>query len=155
MLWYELVVCGKIISMKLVLYLVTIVASFVILNFFAIYWSDGYTEGLLYAFLGGFGNTIPALIALVAGIIGILRVYVSSIGGFFAFLSGKIVGTVLGLLTLVAVFANGVLIYLKFQQTAGSAKNIYVEILGHPIFEIVIVAALIIALFLRNKKVMK
>ena len=55
-----------------------LLSSLIILNFFSLYWNGGYFEGIMYALLGGFGNTVPALIALVASVIGILRSYINN-----------------------------------------------------------------------------
>ena len=78
-----------------------------------------YFSGLVQAFMGGYGNTIPALAALICSILGILRNLLSAKGGFGAILSGKIIGLVNTIITVIAVFGNGVLAYLKFSDGGG------------------------------------
>jgi len=107
-----------------------------------------YFSGLIQAFMGGYGNTVPALAALICSILGIMRNLLSTNGGFGALISGKLIGLVNTLITAIAVFGNGVLAYLKFSDAGG----IYTNLLGTSIFEIVICAGLILAFFLKPKK---
>jgi hypothetical protein len=110
-----------------------------------------YFSGLVQAFMGGYGNTISALAALICSILGILRNLLSAKGGFGAILSGKIIGLVNTIITVIAVFGNGVLAYLKFSD----GGEIYINLLGTSIFEIVICAGLILAFFLKPKKIIE
>ena len=110
-----------------------------------------YFSGLVQAFMGGYGNTIAALAALICSILGIIRNLLSAKGGFGALLSGRMIGLVNTLITVIAVFGNGVLAYLKFSDGGG----IYTNLLGTSIFEIVICAGLILAFFLKPKKVIE
>lgn len=122
-----------------------LLSSLIILNFFSLYWNGGYFEGIMYALLGGFGNTVPALIALVASVIGILRSYINN-NSVISFISGKFLSILLFILTLFAIFTNGVLVYLKFQN------DLYVNILGSAIFEIIIVTSFAFLFFVRKSK---
>ena len=131
--------------MNLFLNTLILLSSLIILNFFSLYWNGGYFEGIMYALLGGFGNTVPALIALVASIIGILRSYINN-NSVISFISGKFLSILLFILTLFAIFTNGVLVYLKFQN------DLYVNILGSAIFEIIIVTSFAFLFFVRKRK---
>ena len=70
--------------------------------------------------MGGYGNTVPADFALVLGILVIIMhltlITTTSniLGRILRFLTGRIFGVVVFLLTLMTVLANGALIYLKF-----------------------------------------
>ena len=88
---------------------------------------------------------MPALIALVASIIGILRSYINN-NSVISFISGKFLSILLFILTLLAIFTNGVLVYLKFQN------DLYVNILGSAIFEIIIVTSFAFLFFVRKSK---
>lgn len=131
--------------MKLFFNTLILLSSIIILNFFALYWNGGYFEGIIYALLGGFGNTIPALIAIVSSVIGILRSYINN-NSVLSFISGKFLSILLFILTLLAIFTNGVLVYLKFQN------DLYVNILGSAIFEIIIVTSFAFLFFVRKRK---
>ena len=107
-----------------------------------------YVTAIKLAFMGGFGNTIGALAALICSFLGIVRNVFSSNSGFGAFISGKLIGTVNSVVTLFAVFLNGVLVYLKLSENG----QIYITLLGTPIFEITICVVLTLAFFLKPKK---
>ena len=107
-----------------------------------------YFSGLLQAFMGGYGNTIFALVALICSVLGIIRNVLFVKGGLGGLLSGKLVGLVNSLFTLTAVFGNGVIAYLKLSEEDG----VYTNLLGTSFFEIVICAGLILAFFLKPKK---
>lgn len=108
-----------------------------------------YSSALKQAFLGGFGNTVGALAALICSILGILRNIFSSSSGIGAFVSGKLIGSVNLLVTLVAIFWNGVVGYLKIFSEGG---QVYINLLGTSIFEVAICIVLILAFFLKPKK---
>lgn len=139
---------------KIIVYTATFLISLLILNNFAIYWSasnpsGGYIEGLKYALLGGFGNTIYAGIAAIAALLGIIRGFIGMRAGFTAGAIGRVVGIITLVTSVIAIFANSVLVYLKF-QSSGAGTNVYVSMLGSPIFEVVIIATLVIGFFLKS-----
>jgi hypothetical protein len=141
-------------NINIFLYPIVAVVALLILHSFAssdmvqLATQGSYFSGLIQAFMGGYGNTIPALAALICSILGIMRNLLSTNGGFGALISGKLIGLVNTLITAIAVFGNGVLAYLKFSDGGG----IYTNMLGTSIFEIVICVVLIFAFFLKPKK---
>ena len=139
---------------KIIAYGITFIFSLIILNNFASYWSSAnpsgnYAEGLKYAVLGGFGNTIYAEAAAIAAILGMLRGFLSMKSGSAVGAAGRLVGVLTLLASVIAIFANGVLAYLKIQPSDTGA-NIYVDILGSPVFEVAIIATLIIGFFIKS-----
>lgn len=139
---------------KIIVYSATFVMSLLILHNFAIYWSannpsGGYAEGFKYAFLGGFGNTVYAETAVIAGLLGIIRGFIGMRAGPTAGAIGRLVGLLTLVTSVIAIFANSVLAYLKFQST-GAGLNVYVSMLGSPIFELLIVVTLIIGFFVKS-----
>ena len=137
--------------MKAIFYSVALLASAALLVNFATYWNGGLGEGLGYALVGGYGNTVPALIAIVASLIGLLKTFLTGKSGALAFLSGKLAGMVLAIAIVLGVFANAIVAYLKLQDTDG-LPNVYVSILGSPVFEVVIVVCLVLPMFFRAKR---
>lgn len=138
----------------IIVYTVTFVSSLLIFNNFGIYWSSsnpsgGYIEGLKYALLGGFGNTIHAEIAAIAALLGIIRGFICMRAGVTAGVIGRLVGILSLVSSVIAIFANSVLVYLKF-QSSGAGTNIYVSMLGSPIFEVGIIATLVIGFFMKS-----
>lgn len=142
-------------NINIFLYPIAGVVSLLILHTFAsneltLLASEGsYASALKLAFLGGAGNTIGALAALICSLLGIVRNLFSSSSGIGAVISGKLVGIVNSLMTLIALFWNGVIIYLKLFADNGQA---YVYLLGTSAFEIIICVVLILAFFLKPRK---
>ena len=89
--------------MKAIFYSVALLASAAVLVKFATYWNGGLGEGLGYALVGGYGNTVPALIAIVASLIGLLKTFLAGKSGALAFLSGKLAGMVLAIAMVLGV----------------------------------------------------
>jgi hypothetical protein len=110
----------------------------------------------LDAIMGGYGNTVPADFALILGILVIimhvtLMISTSSIlGRILRFLTGRIFGVIVFLITLMTVFANGTLIYLKFFDEVSAP--IYTSISGNGYAEIIICLCSIMLLFQRKGK---
>ena len=111
-----------------------------------------YFDGLIQAFLGGYGNTLCALAALICSIIGTIRNLLSAAGGLGALLSGKLIGLLNLLITLVAIFGNGVVGYLKLIGGNERSREVYTSLLGTGFFEVVICVGLILAFFLKPKR---
>jgi hypothetical protein len=145
---------GLIMNINNLIYPIVAVASLMILHSYAsseivqLGNQGGYFSGLIQAFMGGYGNTISALIALICSILGITRNLLSAKNGFGSILSGRLIGLVNTLITFIAIFGNGVIIFAK-SSDGGEA---YTILLGTIIFEIVICAGLILAFFLKPKK---
>jgi len=105
----------------------------------------------LDAIMGGYGNTIPADFALILGILVIimhLTLMISTtniLGKILRFLTGRIFGVVVFLLTLMTVLANGALIYLKFFDEVSAP--LYTSISGNGYAEIIICLCSIMLLF--------
>tara|TARA_B110000008_G_C16576110_1_gene406378 strand:+ start:62 stop:541 length:480 start_codon:yes stop_codon:yes gene_type:complete len=114
------------------------------------------TSGVVYspfldAIMGGYGNTVPADFALILGILVIimhLTLMISTtniLGKILRFLTGRIFGLVVFLLTLMTVLANGALIYLKFFDEVSAP--LYTSISGNGYAEIIICLCSIMLLF--------
>jgi len=105
----------------------------------------------LDAIMGGYGNTVPADFALILGILIIimhLTLMISTtniLGRILRFLTGRIFGVVVFLLTLMTVLANGTLIYLKFFDEVSAP--LYTSISGNGYAEIIICLCSIMLLF--------
>ena len=105
----------------------------------------------LDAIMGGYGNTVPADFALILGILVIimhLTLMISTtniLGRILRFLTGRIFGVVVFLLTLMTVLANGALIYLKFFDEVSAP--LYTSISGNGYAEIIICLCSIMLLF--------
>jgi len=105
----------------------------------------------LDAIMGGYGNTVPADFALILGILVIimhLTLMISTtniLGRILRFLTGRIFGVVVFLLTLMTVLANGTLIYLKFFDEVSAP--LYTSISGNGYAEIIICLCSIMLLF--------
>ena len=105
----------------------------------------------LDAIMGGYGNTVPADFALILGILVIimhLTLMISTtniLGKILRFLTGRIFGVVVFLLTLMTVLANGALIYLKFFDEVSAP--LYTSISGNGYAEIIICLCSIMLLF--------
>jgi hypothetical protein len=105
----------------------------------------------LDAIMGGYGNTVPADFALILGILVIimhLTLMISTtniLGRILRFLTGRIFGVVVFLLTLMTVLANGALIYLKFFDEVSAP--LYTSISGSGYAEIIICLCSIMLLF--------
>ena len=101
--------------------------------------------------MGGYGNTVPADFALILGILVIimhLTLMISTtniLGRILRFLTGRIFGVVVFLLTLMTVLANGTLIYLKFFDEVSAP--LYTSISGNGYAEIIICLCSIMLLF--------
>ena len=141
--------------MKLTLYIAALLASLLVLNNFAGYWatsapSQTHLDGWKLALLGGAGNTVPALIGIVAAVVGVANAALAGNAGIYSAL--RFVLRPIGLaLSVFALFANAVLIYLKF-QTLGDMDSPYVTMLGGPWLEVALIGALLCALFVRVRK---
>jgi hypothetical protein len=97
------------------------------------------------AYLGGYGNTVYAELALLFALILLLRFWLSrtksqnTAANILKGLSGKLIGIVNFLILLMALFGNGVLIYLKIIE-----KNpIQIAVTGNGYAEIGIVFCMI------------
>ena len=105
----------------------------------------------LDAIMGGYGNTVLADLALILGILVIimhltLMITTSNIlGRILRFLTGRIFGVVVFLMTLMTVLANGTLTYLKFFDEVSAP--IYASISGNGYAEIIICLCSIMLLF--------
>mgnify|MGYP000592580395 FL=1 len=105
----------------------------------------------LDAIMGGYGHTVPAYFALILGILVIimhltLMITTSNIlGRILRFLTGRIFGVVVFLMTLMTVLANGTLTYLKFFDEVSAP--IYTSISGNGYAEIIICLCSIMLLF--------
>ena len=105
----------------------------------------------LDAIMGGYGNTVLADLALILGILVIimhltLMITTSSmLGSVLRFLTGRIFGVIVFLITLMTVFGNGVLAYLKFFDEVRGP--IYTSISGSGYAEIIICLCSIMLLF--------
>ncbi|WP_438956448.1 hypothetical protein [Cognatiyoonia sp.] len=106
-----------------------------------------YFGGLIQGFLGGYGNTVPVLLALITSAIGIIRAQLGNSGGIGAMLSGKLLGVIIFIATWLSIFANGVLGYLKL-DAAGAT---YVHLLGPVYVEGIICSLLIVGFFMSPK----
>ena len=110
----------------------------------------------LDAIIGGYGNTVHADLALILGVLVIvmhltLLVTTSSIWGrILRFLTGRIIGVIVLLITLMTIFGNGALIYLKFFDEVSAP--IYTSISGNGYAEIIICLCSIMLLFQRKGK---
>lgn len=131
--------------------IVSIFAAFAVLFNFATYWSGGIVQGFTYALLGGFGNTIPALLVVVTAAIGLFRDILNSSESIGVFFAKKFLFLVYSMGIVFSVFANGTLIYLKLEKTA-NPENIYIQILGSPILEILMIVTIIVPMFIGKSK---
>ena len=78
--------------------------------------------------------------------------FVVSRRGLGALLSGKLIGLLNLLITLVAIFGNGVVGYLKLIGGNERSREVYTSLLGTGFFEVVICVGLILAFFLKPKR---
>ena len=105
----------------------------------------------LDAIMGGYGNTVPADFALVLGILVIIMhltlITTTSniLGRILRFLTGRIFGVVVFLITLMTVLANGTLVYLKFFDEVSAPM--YISVSGNGYAEIIICLCSIMLLF--------
>ncbi len=105
-----------------------------------------YTGALMQGILGGYGNTVPTLLALLTAVIGLARTWLGTFAGATAWVAGKALGTIMFLGTLLAVFSNGVMVYLKSKPEGA----IYVDLLGPLYFEAIVCVMLVIGFIAKN-----
>lgn len=140
--------------LKRVCYVAVILISFAMLNIYAGSSigkgtaGGSYITGLQHAFMGGFGNTVSALAALIVGIVGLGRSVLGSVTGSAAWATGKLVGIVVFILSLLAVFMSGVMVYMKLS----SAGSIYVSLTGPVVLDIAIFILMVVGFFASAKK---
>lgn len=140
--------------LKLACYVLTLLISLATINTYAMSGignsaaGGSYSAALLQAFSGGYGNTVPTLIAMVIALVGLLRTWVGYYGGSVAWVAGKALGTVMLLGTFLAVFINGVMVYLKSKPEGG----LYIELLGPMYFEIIVCLLLLVGFFAKGAK---
>ena len=141
--------------LKLVCYVGVILISFVMLNIYAGSAmgkgaaGGSYITGLQHAFMGGFGNTLAPLAALVVGIIGLGRSVLGNVSGSAAWATGKLVGVVAFILTFFAVFISGVMIYMKLS----AAGSVYVSLTGPVVLDMASLVFMIVGFFAFAKKI--
>ena len=107
-----------------------------------------YSSALVQALLGGYGNTIPTLFALVTALLGLARTWIGSFSGDTAWIAGKAFSAIVLLGTLLALFSNGLIIYLKSKPDG----LIYIELLGPIYFEIAVCILLMAGFFAKSFK---
>lgn len=108
-----------------------------------------YLHPYIDAYIGGYGNTIPADLAFLFAIILLLRFALSRVSEqHFAakiakFVGGKIMGIINFIILLFALLGNGVLVYLKVVEV----NPLHIAITGNGYSEIGIIILMIIAFF--------
>ena len=115
-----------------------------------------FISNLADAFLGGMGNTIPFLMAIVLSIFISLKIFALSSSKilnskFLSFFAGKTLGIINFLLMLLVVFTNGVLVYMKFMKPEVYVLNIAITGPGYSELGIIIISLLAIILKKRPK----
>jgi hypothetical protein len=140
--------------LKYVCYFGTIVLCLLMLNTYAMSnigqdaAGGSYLTALNHAFLGGYGNTMFALSALIVGIIGLGRTAIGSVTGGAAWVTGKLVGIIVFILTAFAVFGNSVMVYMKLQP----AGAVYISLTGPVFFDIAVITLIIVGYFAMAKR---
>lgn len=135
---------------KIITYGITLLIAISIIIQFAL-WHDGsFISGIGIGFTGAFGNTIPALIAALVSVVAIARAFLTQREDRTSWFAGKVLALIVGIGTVLALFSNGILIYLKLQD-AGVSENLYVQMLGNFYWEAAMCFLLLAGWFYKSK----
>ena len=110
---------------------------------------------LIDGFLGGMGNTISFLMAIILGLLLAFKTFALSSekisdSKLLTFFAGKTLGIINFIVMALAVFINGALVYMKFLKSDAYALNILITGPGYSELGIVIIALL--SVFYKPKK---
>ena len=112
-----------------------------------------YIHPYIDAYIGGYGNTIPADLAFLFALILLLRFSLSRVSDqHFAakiakFIGGKLMGIINFIVLLFALLGNGVLVYFKVVEV----NPLYIAITGNGYAEIGMIICMIIVFFVSRR----
>lgn len=141
-------------KIKYFIYPIVAIFSLMVLHFYAsssvaqAAAQGSYFSSFKQAFMGGYGNTIYALLALLCSVIGIIRNVLSTSSISSLSFLAKIIGLINIPISLIAIYTNGNLAYLKLSD----GGQTYTSLLGPSIFEILICFGLLVGFFLKPNR---
>ena len=111
---------------------------------------------LIDGFLGGMGNTISFLMAIILGLLVAFKTFAMSSekisdSKLLSFFAGKTLGIINFIVMALVVFINGALVYMKFIKSDIYVLNIAVTGPGYSELGIVVIAVL--TFFIKQKKI--
>jgi len=111
---------------------------------------------LIDGFLGGMGNTISFLMAIILGLLIAFKTFAMSSekisdSKLLSFFAGKTLGIINFIVMALVVFINGALVYMKFIKSDVYVLNIAITAPGYSELGIVVISVL--TFFIKQKKI--